>query len=145
MDITLHVLLQKPPAGVDFAIQKGSGNNYETIQTQRSDGGDLQFSLSIQLKSDPQKTNEPRFTGPFVQGKPLAQFFYIDVGQYAGQADGWARRIKVPLSGISWDTITELSKSSDLILTTRIPGTGKDGGPNFATVKPFEGWQVNKK
>jgi len=145
MDIKLHVLLQKPPAGVDFAIQKGSGNNYETIQTQRSDGGDLQFSLSIQLKNDPQKTSEPRFTGPFVQGKPLGQFFYIDVGLYAGQADGWARRIKVPLSGIGWDTIAELSKHPNAILTTKIPGTAKDGGPNCATVKPFEGWQVNKK
>lgn len=142
MDITLHLVLQRPPVGVDFCLQKGSGGGYEMIQKQRSDGGDMEFSLSIQLKNDTQKINAPRFTGPFVQGKPLAQFFYIDVGQYAGQTDGWARRIKVPLTGIDWNTIAELSQHPNAVLATKIPGTAKDGGPNCATVKPFEGWHV---
>ncbi|MGN6569100.1 MAG: DUF5990 family protein [Flavipsychrobacter sp.] len=143
MDIILHIILQKPPTGVDFGIQKGSGSKYETIQTQRSDGGDIQFSLTIQLKNDAQKINEPRFTGPFVQGKPGSQFFYIDVGTYAGQEDGWSRRIKIPLTNIGWDIIDLLHKHPEAVLSASVPGTGKDGGPSCATVKPSQGWQVD--
>jgi hypothetical protein len=28
------------------------------------------------------------------------------------------------------------------LLETRVPGTGKDGSPSCATVKPFPGWNV---
>ncbi|GGB14673.1 MULTISPECIES: DUF5990 family protein [Mucilaginibacter] len=143
MDIQLCIILQNPPAGVDFGIQKGSGNRYETIQTQRSDGLDIQFNLTIQLKSDPQKINDPRFSGPFVQGQPASQFLYIDVGEYAGQVGGWSRRVKVPLSGVTWDMITQLGHHSTAFLITSFPGTAKDGSPICATVKPFEGWKVN--
>ncbi|SDG86614.1 DUF5990 family protein [Mucilaginibacter sp. P19] len=143
MDIQLCIRLQNPPEGVDFGIQKGSGTGYETIQTQRSDGLDIQFNLTIQLKSDPQKINEPRFSGPFVQGKPASQFLYIDVGEYAGQVGGWSRRVKIPLSGVTWDMITQLSHHPTAFLITSFPGTTKDGSPICATVKPFEGWKVN--
>jgi hypothetical protein len=144
MDIKLDVLLQRPVPGIDYAIQQGSGNDYEAVQIQRGEGKDLQFSLTIQLKDDPQKTAEPRFKGPFVQGKPLGQFFYIDVGKYTGQTAEWGGRIKVPLSGIDWKTIGQLSKNEGSVLATHVPGTDKDGTPLFATVKNFEGWKVKK-
>ncbi len=34
------------------------------------------------------------------------------------------------------------------ILQTKIPGTGKDGGPSCATIKPMDGWMeslMNKR
>lgn len=143
MDITLHILLQAPPAGIDFGIQKGSGNNFETIQVQRSDGGDIRFGFTVGLKSDLQKVNNPRFTGPFVQGKPPEQFFYIGMGLYAGQTNGeWNGRIKVPLHVIGWDIIDRLEKDPGAMLSTTIPGTAKNGGPIFATVKDFTGWKI---
>ena len=52
----------------------------------------------------------------------------------------WERRIKVPLGGITWDMIEKAS--TKLVLEARLPGTGKDGGPSCATVKPTEGWKV---
>jgi hypothetical protein len=144
MDTKLHILLQKPVAGIDYGIQKGAGNDYESTQLQRSDGKDLQFSLTINLKEDPQREGEPRFKGPFVQGKPLSQFFYIDVGKYTGQTAEWGGRMKVPLSGITWETIDQLKKHAGAILATSIPGTDKEGNPLLATVKNFEGWKVKK-
>ena len=143
MDIKLYILLQQPPEGVDFGIQKGVGSQYETIQTQRSEGQDIRFNLTIQVRNDPQRINEPRFAGPFVQGKPQSQFFYIDVGEFAGQTGGWSRRIKIPLSGITWDMIFQMKNHDSAALTGSIIGTAKDGGPNCGTVKQFEGWQVN--
>ncbi|HMG10299.1 MAG TPA: DUF5990 family protein [Mucilaginibacter sp.] len=141
-DLTLHIVLQKPPVGVDFGLQKGSGSKYETIQTQRSDGQDMQFKLTVQIKGDRQKGDAPQFTVPFVQGKPLSRFLYIDIGEFAGQVGGWSRRIKIPFSGITWDIISQVINDPNAVLETSFAGTGKDGGPNCATVKPFDGWRV---
>ena len=89
----------------------------------------------------------PNFLGSFVQGPPGQRFVYIDIGTCAGQTNTvWNRRLKIPLSGITWDLLNKLSSDSQMILEARVPGTGKDGGPNCATVKPFDGWKlVNSK
>jgi hypothetical protein len=69
------------------------------------------------------------------------RFVYIDIGTCAGQIDScWSRRLKVPLRGITMDMV-----EAGAILEARIPGTGKDGGPNCATVKPFDGWKLSRK
>ena len=140
-ELPVRIILECPPAGVDFGLQKGSGNNYQTIQTQRSDGNDLCFELKISVRES--KTSEFTFTGPFVQGPPQERFIYIDIGTAAGQLNSvWSRRLKIPLRNISPATIKQLLANSALILETKVAGTGKDGGPNCATVKPFSGWQV---
>lgn len=139
MDINLHVLLKTPPAGIYYALQKGTGSSYEPIHIQHSDGSDLEFELTILLKDDPDGAKPPRFTGPFAQGKPLEQFFYIDIGSYGGQADFHGGRIKVPLHVITWDLIEKLNGGT---LTTTIQGTGKNGQPAYATPKPFAGWKI---
>ena len=36
-ELTLRIVIEQPPAGVDFGLQKGRGNAYETVQTQRRD------------------------------------------------------------------------------------------------------------
>jgi hypothetical protein len=48
------------------------------------------------------------------------------------------------LTGITWDIIDQVTADPKMILETTVPGTGKDGGPNCATVKPFDGWKVRK-
>jgi hypothetical protein len=140
-ELQLHLVLEAPPPGIDFGVQKGSGNLYETVFTQRSADKDLHFSFSIMVKGDPAKDDVPDFSGPYVQGKRLERFFYIDVGVSAGQAGGWNRRMKIPLYGISWAL---LKAAAGKALHTRVPGTHKDGGPNCATIKPFAGWAVGK-
>jgi len=84
--------------------------------------------------------------GPFVQGSKGGRFVYIGIGTYAGQPDSpWSRRLKIPLTGINSAMVDRVMRDSSLIFVTTVPGTGKDGGPNCATVKPFAGWQVSKK
>jgi hypothetical protein len=143
MDLKLHIVLQKPTTDVDFGLQKGSGNTYETVQVQRSSSQDLHFDLTIVVKGERQKDSLPGLTGPFVQGANPNKFIYIDIGTYAGETSScWSRRLKIPLTGITWDIVEKVNADSQLILETCVPGTGKDGGPNCATVKPFEGWKV---
>lgn len=140
-EIRIRIILESPPAGVDFGIQKGKGSVYETIQKQRSKQGDLTFEIPISVKES--KTMVPDFSGPFVQGPVSERFIYIGIGTHAGQFDSvWSRRLKIPLREISQETIKLLLADSDLVLETKVPGTAKDGGPNCATVKPFSGWYL---
>lgn len=123
-EVTLRIVLKQPPAGVDFGVQKGRGSTYETVQTQRSKGKDLEFEIAVKAKGG-RKGATPNFLGPFVQGPPSERFLYVDIGTYAGQRNTcWSRRLKIPLSGITWEMIT-----SEKALVAKVPATGGDGGP----------------
>jgi hypothetical protein len=141
-EVTLRIVLERPPAGVDFGVQKGRGSSYETIQTQRSKTGGLHFEFTVRAKDS--KDGLPNFLGPFVQGPPHGRFVYIDIGTYAGQTNTpWSRRLKIPLGGITWDIIEQMSNSVQA-LEARVQGTGKDGGPSCGTVKRFAGWELTR-
>ena len=125
-ELTLRILLRKPIAGVDFGLQKGRGSKCEVVQKQRSTGKDLKFEFALNVKTD--KDGAPDFAGPFVQGSHGDRYFYINIGTYAGQTNTcWSRRLKVPLSCITWDLLKAGST-----LVADIPGTASDGGPSCA-------------
>jgi len=139
-ELTLRIVVERPPAGVDFGLQKGSGGNYETVQKQRSTTAELTFEFCARVKQG--KEGVPDLLGPFIQGPPKARFVYLDIGTCAGQTNTvWSRRLKVPLGGITWDMINRVSNSSKA-LEARVDGTAKDGGPNCGTAKQFRGWKV---
>jgi len=138
-EITLQIILIKPTPQVVFGLQKGSGSKYETVQKQIPVSNDLFFKFTIKVKGDRSKEKLPKFSGSFVQGPAGNQFVYIEIGTYAGQVGTiWSRRLKIPLTGITWKDIDSMSGNS--MLEASVPGTGRDGGPNCATVKPFGGW-----
>jgi Family of unknown function (DUF5990) len=135
--LTLRIIVEQPPSGVDFALQKGTGNHYEPVQKQRSNGKDLTFEFQPSIRQGA-SDNIVVIGGPFVQGPARQRFVYVDIGTYAGQADScWSRRLKIPLDGISAKVVR-----TGGVLEARVSGTGRDGGPNCATVKEFEGWKV---
>ena len=140
VELRFRIILESPPPGVDYGLQKGGGNDYEVTQKQRSKTGDLQFEFDARLKEG--KDGLPVLLGPFVHGPPQERFVYLDIGTYAGQTNTpWGRRLKVPLRDITWDMVKQASRAEHL-LETRVPGTAKDGSPTCATVKPFAGWKV---
>jgi hypothetical protein len=142
-EITLRIVLEAPPAGVDFALQHGRGNDYEPVQKQRSKAEDLTFTFTVRAKQG--SKNAPTFLGPFTQGSPHERFVYLDIGTYAGQeGTEWGRRLKIPLSGISWQLVEQASDSSRT-LETHVPGSGRDRGPSCGTVKPFSGWKLARR
>ncbi len=137
-----RIILQKPPVDLDFGLQKGAAAKHQMVQVQKSGGDDLVFVFTAEVKGDRQKTNQPDFGGPFVQGKLSERFVYINCGTASEQERWWTSRLKVPLTGVTWADIDQLQKSSSTILETTVPGTAKNGGPTMATVKPFDGWSV---
>lgn len=140
-EITLKIILSAPVPDVVYGLQKGSGGSYETVQKQMSASGDISFLFTIKVKGDRSKDELPKFSGSYVQGPADGKFVYIDIGKYAGQVNTvWSRRLKIPLTGITWKDIDSLASNPKSIMEAHVAGTGKDGGPNCATVKPFEGW-----
>ena len=142
MTLRLRLILVAPPAGVDFGLQSGRGSSYTTIQTQRSAGKDLRFEFGVEVKPGGVEKGLPDFRGPAVQGAAGGRFVYIDIGTYAGQAGTpWSRRLKVPLSGITWQQAERISRDARTVLEARVPGAAKDGSPACASVKEFAGWK----
>jgi hypothetical protein len=138
-ELTLRIILEQPPPNVDFGLQKGRGSSYETVQTQRSEGEDLVFEFQPSIK-DGVSDSMAALGGPFVQGPRQQRFVYIDIGSCAGQENCcWSRRLKVPLDGIPPKML-----AAGGVLECRVEGTGRDGGPNCATVKAFDGWKAAK-
>ncbi len=141
-EIRLRIVLVDPPTGVDFSVQEGKGNDYTTIQKQRSKDADLIFEVTLKAKNN-RDDGSPNFLGTLAQGPATGRFIYIDIGKLASQPDScWERRIKVPLGGITWEMIEKAFADPKLVLEARLPGTGKDGGPSCGTVKPVEGWKL---
>jgi len=142
---TLRIVLERPTAGVDFGLQKGHGSDYEVVAKQRSKGGDLEFDFTVtaQTNKKPGTDHLPNFLGPFVQGAAGERFVYINIGTYAGQINTpWSRRLKIPLSGITWAMLR-----NGKVLVAHLPGTGKDGGPSCAyewrkRVSPSWQWEL---
>lgn len=144
-EINFRIILQKPPREVDYGLQMGHANKYEVVQRQRATGDDLTFEFTINTK--PGKDSAIDFIGLIVQGPVGGRFIYINIGRSAGQINThWNRRLKIPLIGITQTQIDEILKTTG-VFETSVLGTGRDGGPNCATVKPFAGWSVvkNKK
>jgi hypothetical protein len=124
-ELSLRVVLERPTPGADFGLQRGRGGDYQTVQTQRSLGGDLHFEFTPVVKPGPD------FSGPFVQGARGGRFVYIDIGTYAGQKETpWSRRLKIPLSGITAGMI-----AAGGTIEARVAGSGRDGSPSCGTVK----------
>ncbi len=140
-EVTLKIVLENPTVGVDYGLQEGKGNNFKTIQIQRGDANDLLFEFKVSVKFADGMS--PVFPGPFAQGSASDRFIYIDIGTLAGQKDSlWSRRLKIPFSGITNEMINQVLSDSELKIETIVPGSGKGGGPNCGTVKPFVGWKV---
>ena len=132
-EIQIRFVLENPIEGIDYGIQKGKGKDFETIETQRSDGRDL--TLEFLLPVD-QKEGHPNFTGPISQGPTSGRFVYVDIGRYAGQTNtDHGARMKVPLEGISWAMVDEVL-GADGFLVARLPGE------QTATTHPIDGWKV---
>ncbi len=92
--------------------------------------GVLEFECTVQIKpGDP-----PDFLGKYVHGTPGKRFLYLSWGyEKNGQ---WIKRIKVPLSGITWAKI-EAAKAADSWLEATIDGRGAATVPLLG-----EGWTL---
>jgi hypothetical protein len=138
-ELALRIVVVEPVEGVAVAMQKGQTGKGELAAPDHASPDAVVFDFSIRA-SQAANGEGPRLLGPFVQGPPDARFVYINWGTMAGDADSaWTRRIKVPLSGLTWPLINALPRGGRL--EARIAGRARDGGPACASVPLLaSGW-----
>ena len=148
--VTLLIVLLNPPNGMLYCLQNDNGR---FIFTTMSTGDDIVFEFQTVVKPN-QRTKKPNFTGPFAQGAPGKRFFYINIGQLAGQKDTpWQRRAKVWINGwpryvkpspkeITWQMVHEVATDPGKVLMTRYQGMADDGSPSLHGAS---GWKVALK
>ena len=139
-EVSLRILVRRPPRGVAFALQRGAA---ELIEPRVASPDALVFDFTVRVGTTA-VAGAPRFLGAFTQGPPSARFVYVNSGKRAGQPTSvWDRRAKVSLAGISMAMVTEASRTREARVETEMEGIGPDGGPVCATVKSVI-WRVGR-
>ena len=137
-ELPLRIIVVRPPAGVNFALQKGAD---ELVSVATSDGSSLAFDFVVRVRA--QKDGSPNFVGDFAQGRPSERFVYVTSGKRAEQRDScWDRRAKVALRDIEWPLVERALATPDMVLEASISGMAGDGGPCCASVPFLNDWQL---
>lgn len=99
--VTFRIRVANPPrgSGTRFGVQDKSGDLMGSVATPT---GSAVYEVAVDVSE--RGTGEmPNFLGPFAHGSPGARFLYLSHGTDGGS--GWVKRIKLPLSPISWAMI----------------------------------------
>jgi len=137
IDLALRISIVDPLPDVALALQRGKSGACALIPPSRIAAETVAFDFTVVVAPGP----SPRLLGPFVQGPPDGRFVYVCIGQYAGDtASPWARRAKIPLTGLTWPLVELVTAGGRL--EARIAGRARDGSPACASLPLLPpGWR----
>ncbi|MBX3747056.1 MAG: hypothetical protein KF833_17245 [Verrucomicrobiae bacterium] len=154
--VRLRVVCKAPPDpdqhGAIFGLQDNSTAAHWSLHAgTRTSSGDIVFGCDVRVRANA-RTADPNFLGDYVHGKPDERFLYLSwrprdwrSGQPERASPRWQRRMKIHLGTVTWEQIEEATQSGGVLGAT-VEGTGKDGGPNCASVPLLgNGWEVERK
>ena len=127
--VRIRIVIEAPVTGVLHSLQSKDGH---PLDPKRSQSGEpLVFDFSIRLAPG------PKFFGDQVRREgPERRYVYVRVGQSAGDPRSpWARRMKIDIHDIEQDLLNRAIASGGAVQII-VNGTGKDGTPACATVRP---------
>lgn len=127
--INMRIVIEQPVAGVLHSLQAKDESPLDPKSSR--EGEALAFDFQIRVGPG------PKFFGDQVRREgPERRFVYIRIGQLAGEASSpWSRRMKIDIHDIGGDLLERAAMSGAVIETT-VDGTGKDGTPACATLRP---------
>ncbi len=127
--IALRIVIEQPVVGVLYSLQAKDESPLDPKSSRKGEA--LVFDLEVRVAPG------PKFFGDQVRREgPERRFVYVRVGQLAGQpASPWSRRMKIDIHDIESDLLDRAAKGGGVIETT-VNGTGGDGTPACATVRP---------
>jgi hypothetical protein len=128
-EIRMRIVIEQPVMGVLHSLQS---KDDAPLDPKRSDAGEpLAFDFPIRIAPG------PKFFGDQVRREgPERRFVYIRIGQSAGDPSSpWTRRMKIDIHDIE-QTLLDRAADGGVIEIT-VNGTGKDGTPACATVRPI--------
>lgn len=126
----MRIVVEQPVPGVPYSLQ---GKDDDPVDACRSMAGEaLTFAFVIRVAPG------PKFFGDQVRREgPERRFVYLRVGQLAGDPSSpWSRRIKIDIHDIEQGMLDQAIATGRPI-ETRINGTGRDGTPACATIRPI--------
>ncbi|MFZ5783714.1 MAG: DUF5990 family protein [Pseudomonadota bacterium] len=128
--VDLRIVIEQPVIGVLHSLQAKDDSPLDPKQSRK--GEPLVFDLQVRVAPG------PSFFGDQVRREgPTRRFVYVRIGQLAGDASSpWSRRMKIDIHDIAHDLLEGAAGGGGVIETTVI-GTGKDGTPACATVRPM--------
>lgn len=106
-----------PEKDTVFGLQDKAQN---LLSGQMAADGGLQFECTVVARSLA-TMSEPNLSGVYVHGTPIQRFLYLSLGRKDNDQWHWIRRIKIPLSGITWQHI-ETALTGQRILEATIDG-----------------------
>ncbi len=132
-EISMRLVVESPVAGVFHSLQDKRSAPVDTKQS--DDGAPLAFDFPIRIAEG------PKFFGEQVRSEgPERRFVYVAVGSQAGQhVCEWSRRIKIDIHDIPQALLDAAARGG--VLEGRFNGTGKDGTPACATIRPIS-WRI---
>lgn len=128
-EIRLRIVIDNPLPGVLHSLQSKDGH---PLDPKRSEKGEaLSFDFPIRFAPG------PKFFGDQVRREgPLRRFVYVRVGQSAGDhGSPWSRRMKIDIQDMDEELLERAAKGG--VIEIKVDGTGKDGTPACATVRPI--------
>ncbi|CAN5527137.1 hypothetical protein BH10PSE14_BH10PSE14_19430 [soil metagenome] len=127
-EIRLRIVIERPVIGVVHSLQAGDDR---PLDPKASVAGEaLTFDFPVRIAPG------PKFFGDQVRREgPTRRFVYIRIGQSAGDhASPWSRRMKIDIHDL--DTALLAGAAAGGVIEIAVNGTGKDGTPACATVRP---------
>ena len=113
--VLLRMVVARPPdlPGTRFGVQDKLG---KVSPPAGRHADSAVFEIEVRA-SDGASKSTPNFLGPYAHGTPRVRFLYLSLG--ASNGSGWIKRIKVPLSSITWAMIEGAQRGA---LTTNVDG-----------------------
>jgi len=130
IEIGMRIVIERPVAGVVHSLQAGNDGVLDPKASQS--GEPLVFDFPVRIAPG------PKFFGDQVRREgPERRFVYIRIGQLAGQAGSlWSRRMKIDIHDIPRPLLDRAARGEGVIETV-VDGTGADGTPACATLRPI--------
>ncbi len=125
----MRIVIEQPVVGVLHSLQDANGRPLDPKLSRN--GEPLAFNFELAVSPDGEVTGDQvRREGP------SRRFVYIRIGELAGDpVSPWSRRMKIDVHDIDRELLGRAISEKGVVETV-IGGTGKDGTPACATVRP---------
>lgn len=135
--VRLRIVIEDPVPGVVHSLQ--DAKNVPVAAQSAVEGEPLTFEFEVRAKiSD----DGVRWLGEHIRREgPERRFVYIAIGTQAGDvASPWSRRMKIDVHMIGAELVAAAARGK--VLEVVVVGTGADGTPVCATVRPKRAWRA---
>jgi hypothetical protein len=128
-ELRMRIVIEQPVPGVLHSLQSKEDGPLDPKIAKAGEA--LAFDFPIRVAPG------PKFFGDQVRREgPERRFVYIRIGQSAGDcASPWSRRMKIDIHDIE-QALLDRAAAGEGVLEIVVNGTGKDGTPACATVRP---------